>query len=164
LVQEGVSVVYGGGRHGLMGRLADTVLACGGNIRGIMPHFMNEVEWAHKGVTDLEFTQTMHERKSRFLEGVDALIALPGGTGTMEELLEAITLKRLGQFTKPIVILNTAGYYDPLCTMLERCIAEQFLRPIHAEMWSFVRHPVEVLPAIRQAMAWDANAISFAAL
>ena len=164
LVNSGVQVIYGGGGHGLMGKLADTVLAHGGHIKGIMPQFMNEVEWAHKRVTDFEFTKTMHERKAKFLENIDALIALPGGTGTLEELLEAITLKRLGQFTKPIIILNTNGYYDPLIQMLERCIEEKFLRPIHAEMWTFVHQPEEVMPAINQSMEWDENAITFAAV
>lgn len=164
LVNSGVQVIYGGGGHGLMGKLADTVLAQGGQIKGIMPQFMNEVEWAHKKVTDFEFTNTMHERKAKFLENIDALIALPGGTGTLEELLEAITLKRLGQFTKPIIILNTNGYYDPLILMLERCVEEKFLRPIHAEMWTFVHQPEEVMSAINQSMEWDENAISFAAV
>jgi uncharacterized protein (TIGR00730 family) len=164
LVNSKVHVIYGGGGHGLMGKLADTVLAQGGQIKGIMPQFMNEVEWAHKSVTDFEFTKTMHERKAKFLENIDALIALPGGTGTLEELLEAITLKRLGQFTKPIIILNTNGYYDPLIQMLERCVEEKFLRPIHAEMWTFVHQPEEVMSAINQSMEWDENAISFAAV
>jgi uncharacterized protein (TIGR00730 family) len=164
LVNSGVQVIYGGGGHGLMGKLADTVLAHGGQIKGIMPQFMNEVEWAHKSVTDFEFTKTMHERKAKFLENIDALIALPGGTGTLEELLEAITLKRLGQFTKPIIILNTNGYYDPLILMLKRCVEEKFLRPIHAEMWTFVHQPEEVMSAINQSMEWDENAISFAAV
>jgi hypothetical protein len=164
LVHSNVQVVYGGGGQGLMGKLADTVLAEGGKIKGIMPQFMNEVEWAHKKVTDFEFTHTMHERKAKFLENIDALIALPGGTGTLEELLEAITLKRLGQFTKPIIILNTNGYYDPLKMMLERCVSENFLRPIHAEMWAFVQQPEEVITAINQSMQWDKNAISFAAI
>lgn len=164
LVNSGVQVIYGGGGHGLMGKLADTVLAQGGQIKGIMPQFMNEVEWAHKKVTDFEFTNTMHERKAKFLENIDALIALPGGTGTLEELLEAITLKRLGQFTKPIIILNTNGYYDSLIQMLERCVEEKFLRPIHAEMWTFVHQPEEVMSAINQSMEWDENAISFAAV
>jgi uncharacterized protein (TIGR00730 family) len=164
LVHSNVQVVYGGGGQGLMGKLADTVLAEGGKIKGIMPQFMNEVEWAHKKVTDFEFTYTMHERKAKFLENIDALIALPGGTGTLEELLEAITLKRLGQFTKPIIILNTNGYYDPLKMMLERCVSENFLRPIHAEMWAFVQQPEEVITAINQSMQWDKNAISFAAI
>ena len=164
LVNSKVQVIYGGGGHGLMGKLADTVLAQGGQIKGIMPQFMNEVEWAHKKVTDFEFTNTMHERKAKFLENIDALIALPGGTGTLEELLEAITLKRLGQFTKPIIILNTNGYYDPLIQMLERCVEEKFLRPIHAEMWTFVHQPEEVMSAINQSMEWDENAITFAAV
>ena len=164
LVNSKVQVIYGGGGHGLMGKLADTVLAQGGQIKGIMPQFMNEVEWAHKSVTDFEFTKTMHERKAKFLENIDALITLPGGTGTLEELLEAITLKRLGQFTKPIIILNTNGYYDPLIQMLERCVEEKFLRPIHAEMWTFVHQPEEVMSAINQSMEWDENAISFAAV
>jgi uncharacterized protein (TIGR00730 family) len=164
LVNSKVHVVYGGGGHGLMGKLADTVIAQGGHIKGIMPQFMNEVEWAHKSVTDIEFTKTMHERKAKFLENIDALIALPGGTGTLEELLEAITLKRLGQFTKPIIILNTNGYYDPLKLMLERCVEEKFLRPIHAEMWTFVNQPEEVMSAINQSMEWDENAITFAAV
>jgi uncharacterized protein (TIGR00730 family) len=164
LVNSKVHVIYGGGGHGLMGKLADTVLAQGGQIKGIMPQFMNEVEWAHKSVTDIEFTKTMHERKAKFLENIDALIALPGGTGTLEELLEAITLKRLGQFTKPIIILNTNGYYDPLKLMLERCVEEKFLRPIHAEMWTFVNQPEEVMSAINQSMEWDENAITFAAV
>lgn len=164
LVHSNVQVVYGGGGQGLMGKLADTVLAEGGKIKGIMPQFMNEVEWAHKKVTDFEFTHTMHERKAKFLENIDALIALPGGTGTLEELLEAITLKRLGQFTKPIIILNTNGYYDPLKMMLERCVSENFLRPIHAEMWAFVQQPEEIITAINQSMQWDKNAISFAAI
>jgi uncharacterized protein (TIGR00730 family) len=164
LVNSKVHVVYGGGGHGLMGKLADTVIAQGGQIKGIMPQFMNEVEWAHKSVTDIEFTKTMHERKAKFLENIDALIALPGGTGTLEELLEAITLKRLGQFTKPIIILNTNGYYDPLIMMLDRCVEEKFLRPIHAEMWTFVNQPEEVMSAINQSMEWDENAITFAAV
>ena len=113
-VENKIEVVYGGGAVGLMGKLADTVLENGGKIKGIMPKFMKDVEWAHDKVTDFEFTETMHERKAKFLEDIDGLVTLPGGSGTMEELFEAITLKRLGQFTKPIVILNTNGYYNPL--------------------------------------------------
>ncbi|MCG8577620.1 MAG: TIGR00730 family Rossman fold protein [Flavobacteriales bacterium] len=162
--KNGVEVVYGGGAVGLMGQLADTILENGGKIKGIMPQFMNEVEWAHKDVTDFEFTQTMHERKARFLEGIDGVVALAGGTGTLEELLEAITLKRLGQFTKPIIILNTNGYYDPLKQMLERCIDEQFLEEKHLKMWTFVDTPLEVLEAIKTAPEWNQGAINFTAI
>jgi uncharacterized protein (TIGR00730 family) len=161
-LEDDVDVVCGGGAGGLMGKLADVMLAGGGRIKAIMPKFMNEVEWAHKGISDFEFTETMHERKARFLEGIDALVALPGGTGTLEELLEAITLKRLGQFTKPIVILNTNGYYDPLKQMLERCIKENFMHAKHRAMWAFVAEPEDVLPAIRNAAVWDKDAINFA--
>ena len=164
LVKAKVELVYGGGASGLMGKLADVVLEHGGKIKGIMPKFMNEVEWAHKKVTDFEFTETMHERKARFLENIDGLIALPGGSGTLEELLEAITLKRLGLFTKPIVILNTGGYYAPLKDMLEKCVKENFMVEKHLEMWTFVSEPEEVLPALLSASTWDKDAIRFASI
>jgi len=162
LVAEGVAFVFGGGASGLMGKLADTVLAEGGKIKGIMPQFMNEVEWAHRDVQDFEFTETMHERKAKFLEGIDGIVTLAGGSGTLEELLEAITLKRLGQFTKPIVILNTDGYYDPLREMLERTVQENFMREAHLKMWDFVNTPEEVFPALKNAAPWNEGAIKFA--
>lgn len=161
-VESNVEVVYGGGAVGLMGKLADTVIEHGGKIKGIMPQFMNEVEWAHKKVVDFEFTETMHERKSKFLEGIDALVTLPGGSGTFEELFEAITLKRLGQFFKPIIILNTNGYYNALKELLNRCITEQFMQERHADMWTFVDQPEEVLAAIHNAPLWEEDAITFA--
>ena len=161
-VKAKVNVVYGGGAIGLMGRLADTIIAEGGTIKGVIPRFMDEVEWTHPRITEVVLVDTMHQRKATFLENVDALAALPGGTGTMEELLEAITLKRLGLFTKPIVILNTNGYYDPLKTMLERCVTEKFMNDKHLAMWSFVAKPEEVLPTIRQTPEWDKKAIHFA--
>lgn len=161
-VKANMEVVYGGGATGLMGKLADTILLNGGKIKGIMPRFMNEVEWPHKNVTDFEFTETMHERKAKFLEGIDGLVTLPGGSGTLEELLEAITLKRLGQFTKPIVILNTKGFYDPLRKMLERCVDENFMQEKHLAMWSFVEHPNDVINALITAAPWDQSAIDFA--
>lgn len=163
-VKNNIHVVYGGGASGLMGKLADTIIEHGGNIKGIMPKFMNEVEWAHKKLVDLEFTDTMHERKAKFLVDIDGLVTLPGGTGTLEELLEALTLKRLGLFTKPIVILNTNGYYDPLKLMLERCVEENFMVTRHLEMWTFVDHPDQVIPALHSAPSWDKDAINFAAL
>lgn len=164
LVKEDAEVVYGGGGVGLMGQLADTVLAEGGKIKGIMPQFMNEVEWGHKGVANFVYTETMHERKAKLIDGVDAVIALAGGTGTLEELLEAITLKKLGLFTKPIIILNTNGYYDPLKEMLKRCAEERFMRTEHLEMWSFVENPEDVIPTIKKTKEWSSAAIQFAAV
>ncbi len=161
-VKANIDVVYGGGAIGLMGKLADVVVAEGGTIKGIIPKFMDDVEWTHPKLSEVVFTETMHERKAKFLEDIDALVALPGGTGTLEELLEAITLKRLGLFFKPIVILNTGGYYDPLKEMFARCASEHFMRQKHIAMWSFVDEPEEVLPTIRNTPDWDKNAIQFA--
>jgi uncharacterized protein (TIGR00730 family) len=163
-VDNNIEVVFGGGSVGLMGRLADTVIKKGGRIVGIMPHFMRKVEWAHKGVAEFHFTETMHERKELLLKDIDALVALPGGSGTMEELLEAVTLKRLGQFTKPIVILNTNKFYDPLHQMLEKCIREGFMSEKHRNMWNFVDHPENVLEAINKASSWNKDAIHFASV
>lgn len=162
LVKYGAEIVYGGGAVGLMGKLADTVLEYGGKITGVIPHFMNNLEWAHTGLTDLVFVDTMHERKQKMLENADGLIALPGGTGTLEELLEAITLKRLGLYTRPIVILNTNNYYDPLQEMLKKCIKENFMNDKHNDIWRFVRTPQEVIHALKTMPKWDRRAIEFA--
>lgn len=164
LVSHGVTIVYGGGASGLMGELANTAIESGGHVVGIMPGFMRAVEWAHTGVKEFHLVTDMHERKKKFLENTDALIALPGGCGTLEELLEAITLKKLGLYTKPIIILNTDQYYDPLLHMLQRTVDENFMSQRHLQMWSVVNDPAEVLPAIENAPDWDENAISFAAM
>jgi uncharacterized protein (TIGR00730 family) len=148
LVKFNIDVVFGGGSSGLMGQLADSILKEGGRIKGIMPQFMNEVEWGHRGVSDFVYTQTMHERKSKFLEGTDAIIALAGGTGTLEELLEAITLKKLGQITTPIIILNTRGFYDGLIAFLQHMVKEQFMGDGNDDIWVVVSKPEEVIPAI----------------
>ena len=155
LVQNEVKVVFGGGSSGLMGKLADSILKNQGQIKGIMPQFMNEVEWGHRGVSDFVYTSTMHERKAKFLEGTDALIALPGGTGTFEELFEAITLKKLGQFTKPIVILNTRNYYHAFTVMMSHAVNEGFLSEDYLHCYSIVNHPEEVLPKIHSTRTWN---------
>ena len=148
LVNLNIDITFGGGAFGLMGTLADTVIELGGKIKGIMPKFMDEIEWSHKDVVDFEFTETMYERKMKLIENADALIALPGGCGTLEELLEAITLKRLGLVAKPIVILNTNNFYEPLQQMFSKCVTENFLPEEHLKMWTFVNYPEEVIPAI----------------
>lgn len=164
LASEGLSVVYGGGSMGLMGKLADTMLESGGTITGIIPRFMCDVEWNHTGLTELVLVETMHERKHKMAKMADAVVALPGGCGTLEELLEVITWKRLGIFTKPIVIVNVDGYFDALVSMLDRAVDENFMRKEHRNMWVVVETSEEVLPAIRNAAVWDENARSFAAL
>jgi uncharacterized protein (TIGR00730 family) len=161
-VTEKIKVVFGGGANGLMGKLADTIIENGGKIKGIMPKFMNEVEWAHKGLVDFELTETLHERKAKFLQNIDGVVTLPGGSGTLEELLETITLKRLGLFTKPIVILNTEGYFNPLKQMLEKSVDENFMHKKHLDMWTFVDEPEEVIPAVKNASSWSKEALNFA--
>lgn len=155
LVAAKINVVFGGGSTGLMGRLADTVLALGGSITGIMPQFMKEVEWAHTQVDQMHLVADMHERKKKFLEGTDALIALPGGTGTLEELVEAITLKKLGFYPHPIIILNLEGFYDPLLLLFERMTEEKFMSPSHQKLYTVVDIAADILPAIYRTPLWE---------
>jgi uncharacterized protein (TIGR00730 family) len=149
LVANDCQVVFGGGSSGLMGKLADTVLENGGRIRGIMPQFMNEVEWGHKGVSDFIYTHTMHERKAKFLEGTDAIIALPGGPGTFEELFEAITLRKLGQISTPIVVLNTNGYFNLFADLMQQAVLEKFMTDDGESVWKMVNEPEDVITCIR---------------
>lgn len=164
LVQMEAKLVYGGGGKGLMGCIAETVLAKGGKVKGIIPRFMMEVEWNHQAVKDMIIVETMSERKRQLLEEADVLLCLPGGTGTFEELFEALTLKRLGKFLKPIIILNTNGYYDQLKVLLNKAISENFMAPKHADMYRFIDSPEDFLPCLSTFPDWDASAINFAAV
>ena len=164
IAESGAALVFGGGARGAMGRLADAALAAGGRVVGVMPRFMIELEWAHPGCSELIITEGMHERKARLIEGVDAVVALPGGSGTLEELIETITLKRLGQFLKPIVLVNIDGFYDPLVQQYNRCIAERFMDERHHQMWSVVESPAKVFAAIDGAAVWPRGAHRFAAI
>lgn len=164
LADAQLTVVYGGGSNGLMGQLADSALSAGGKVIGIIPNFMCEVEWNHTGLTELILVETMHERKEKMAMMADAVVALPGGCGTLEELLEVITWKKLGIFTNPIIIVNTEGYYNDLIAMLDRTIDEHFMRNEHRRMWEVVETPEEVLPAIQNSVAWNSEARAFAAL
>jgi uncharacterized protein (TIGR00730 family) len=111
LARDGCTIVYGGGAIGLMGSLANGAIAAGGRVIGVIPRFMTDVEWQHPGLASLEIVEDMRERKHRLLTGSDAVVAMPGGCGTLEELFEAITLKRLGLYLNPIVLLNTNGFF-----------------------------------------------------
>ena len=162
LARAGCTVVYGGGRAGSMGALAEGALAAGGRIIGVIPKFMVELEWGHDDLTELHVVEDMRTRKHEMLARSSAVIALPGGTGTLEELFEAITLKRLGLFLGPIVIVNTRGYYDPLITQLASAIDERFMDGRHASMWTVVAGPDDVLPALDAAAAWGADSRDFA--
>jgi uncharacterized protein (TIGR00730 family) len=164
LAEQGVAIVYGGGAVGSMGALADGALARGGRVIGILPRFMAELEWGHKGLSDLELVEDLRTRKHRMLTLSQAAIALPGGSGTLEELLEAITLKRLGLYLNPIVLVNTRGFFTPLLELLTRAVDEHFMDPRHLKMWQVVATPEGVPEALATAPAWSAQARDFAAV
>lgn len=158
LAESGHSIVYGGGLAGSMGALADGALSKGGEVVGVIPRFMADLEWQHPGIGDMQVVEDMRERKHRLLTGSDAVVALPGGCGTLEELFEAITLKRLGLYFNPIVLLDTLGYWQPLDAFLHTTIEQRFMNPEHAKMWSLAAAPEDVLPAIENAPKWDERA------
>ena len=162
LARAGQAVVYGGGAVGSMGALASAAIAAGGHVIGIQPRFMNELEWTHPGVQALELVDDMQERMRRMLAIADAIIALPGGSGTLEELLDALTAKRLGEIVVPVVIVNQGGFFDPLLAQLERCIEERFMDERHRDMWQVVAKPEEVPAALASAPPWSKDALGFA--
>jgi uncharacterized protein (TIGR00730 family) len=164
LAEQGVQIIYGGGAVGSMGALADGALGKGGRVVGILPRFMAELEWGHKGLSDLQLVEDLRTRKHMMLALSQAAIALPGGSGTLEELLEAITLKRLGLYLNPIVLVNTRGFFTPLLELLARAVEEHFMDPRHLLMWQVVATPDEVPDALAAAPRWSAAARSFAAL
>lgn len=164
LADNGCTLVYGGGSTGSMGAVADGALAAGGEVIGILPHFMADLEWGHPGLTRLELVEDMRERKHRLLTGSDAVVALPGGCGTLEELFEAITLKRLGLYFNPIILLDTGGYYRPLVDFLDKVIDERFMNPQHRAMWTLVGEPEDVVSTIRSTPPWMENARDYAAV
>jgi len=164
LAGQHVAIVYGGGAVGSMGALADGALSAGGRVIGILPRFMADLEWGHKGLTDLQLVEDLRTRKHMMLTLSQAAIALPGGSGTFEELLEAITLKRLGLYLNPIILVNTRGFFSPLLQMLEHAVQERFMDPRHLQMWQVVDTPEEVPAALASAPAWSADARSFASV
>lgn len=162
IAQGGHSLVYGGGSTGLMGAVAEGALTHGGEVIGILPKFMADLEWGHPGLTELQLVEDMRERKHRLLTDSDAVVALPGGCGTLEELFEAITLKRLGIYFNPIVLLNTRGYYAPLQGFMQQVIEEKFMNAEHIAMWSLVDSVDAVLPAILATPKWREDARDYA--
>ena len=157
-------VVYGGGAVGSMGALASAAIEEGGRVIGIQPRFMNELEWTHREIQALELVDDMQERMRQMLAIADAIVALPGGSGTLEELFDALTAKRLGEIVAPVVIVNQAGFFDPLLDQLDRCIEERFMDERHREMWQVVAEPEEVLAALASAPTWSKDALGFATL
>ena len=155
MATKGKRLVYGDGGIGLMAAVARGALNAGGEVVGVIPQFMVDQGWNNPDSTKTIVTQTMHERKSTICEISDAMVALPGGIGTFEELLECLTWKQLGLHHNPVIILNTDGYYDKLLACIDQMVEEQMMRPIHKDMYVVVSEPEEVLPAIENAPAWD---------
>lgn len=164
LAQRGIGLINGAGHMGLMGASSDACLAAGGEVTGVIPSFMVEQGWHHEGLTQLIETSDMHERKQTIANMSDGCIALPGGCGTLEELMEVITWKQLGLYLKPIVILNTRGYYDPLLQQLQRGIDEHFMGPRHAEIWRVAQTAEEAIDLVLSTPLWDASVRKFAAI
>jgi uncharacterized protein (TIGR00730 family) len=164
LVEHGYEIVYGGGASGSMGAVADGALERGGTVRGILPRFMMELEWGHPKLTELRIVEDLRVRKHLMLSESHGVVALPGGCGTLEELFEALTLKRLGLYVNPIILLNTRNYFAPLLELLEHAVAERFMGPRHLEMWQVVDEPEEIPHALATAPPWSEEAREFAAV
>ena len=164
LAEQGINLINGAGRQGLMGRMSDATLACGGTVTGVIPHFMVEQGWHHHGLTRLIETETMHERKQLMAELSDGVIALPGGCGTMEELLEIITWKQLGLYLNPIIILNTDGFYAPLLTLMKQAIGQNFMRREHENIWQVASTPEEAVDLLYVTPVWNKEIRKFAAV
>lgn len=151
IAKAGKQVVCGAGRTGLMGALIDGAIAQNGQAIGVIPQFMVENGWHHSQLTKMEVTDNMHERKKRMAELSSAVIALPGGCGTLEELLEIITWRQLGLYSGNIIILNIAGYYNPLLQMLDNAISQGFMKIDHSQLWQVATTPEEAVEmALRQ--------------
>ena len=159
-----IQLIYGDGGIGLMAAAAQGALDAGGKVLGVIPQFMVDAGWNNPHSTKTIVTETMHERKATICQHADAMVALPGGIGTFEELLECLTWKQLGLHTCPVVILNTDGYYDRLLSCIDYMIEEQMMRPIHREMFIVVSTPEEVLPSIMSAPQWDPSTRRLAAI
>ena len=153
LANEGIELVYGGAKVGIMGIIADAVLENGGNVIGVIPNFLRAKEIAHTSLTQLIIVETMHERKMKMNELSDGVIALPGGFGTLEELFEILTWSQLGLHTKPSAILNTNGFYNPLHLQIQTMVENGFLKEETSRMLLFCNKIGEIIPAMRTYVA-----------
>lgn len=152
LAEAGVGIVYGGATVGLMGLVADTALARGGEVHGVIPRGLADRELAHRGLTELEVVSTMHERKARMADLADAFVALPGGAGTLEELFEVWTWQQLGIHTKPVCLYDTNDYWQPLLRAVDAMVHDGFMAQRYREAVIVEREPVSLLERIR---AWQ---------
>jgi uncharacterized protein (TIGR00730 family) len=149
IATRGHTLVYGGGNVGLMGVLADATLAAGGRVVGVIPDHLVRMEVGHKGLTELHVVATMHERKAMMARLANGLLALPGGIGTLEEIIEAFVWMQLGLHAKPCALLNVNGYYDPLLKFLTHMTESRFLRPEQLSQLIVAREPLEALDRLQ---------------
>ena len=164
LVSKGINLINGAGSIGLMGATSNATLEAGGTVTGVIPRFMVEQGWHHTRLTKLIETETMHERKRLMADLSDGVIALPGGCGTLEELLEIITWKQLGLYLNPIIVLNIDGYFNPLLDMLQKAIDENFMRPEHGNIWVVAHTPEEAVQLLYDTPVWNKDIRKFAAI
>ena len=164
LAEHHIRLINGAGSIGLMCAVADAVLKNGGEVTGVIPRFMVEQNWHHTGLTELIEVESMHERKQKMANLSDGIVGLPGGWGTLEELLEIITWKQLGLYLNPIVILNVNGFFDPLLEMLGKAIDENFMRQQHGDIWKVAQTPEEALRLLYETPVWDISIRKFAAI
>ena len=164
IAQRGLRLITGAGKLGLMNSVQDAALAAGGEAVGVIPTFMVREGWHHEGLTQLIETASMHERKQIMADLSDGVIALPGGCGTMEELLEIITWKQLGLYVNPIIILNVDGFYDHLLAQLSKAVEDNFMRSIHADIWRVATTPEEAIELLLATPTWDKSVRKFAAI
>lgn len=164
LARNGHTLINGAGRTGLMGATAEACMEAGGRTVGVIPRFMVEQGWHHKGLSEMIVTEDMHRRKETMASLSDACIALPGGVGTMEELLEIITWKQLGLYLKPIIVLNVQGYFNPLLEMLNRAADERFMREQHRDIWRVATDAAEAIRLAETTPLWDSSVRKLAAL
>lgn len=162
MAEKGVTLVNGAGNMGLMAESANGCLEAGGKTIGVIPTFMIGEGWCHDGMTQIIETADMHERQAKMAEITDAGIFLPGGCGTFAELMELITWKQLGLYLKPIILLNTNGYFDALLNTLRQAIVQNFMRPVHADIWRVAPNPEEALKLALETPLWDTNIRRFA--
>ena len=162
MADSGVTLVNGAGCIGLMAASADGCLEKGGKAIGVIPTFMIGEGWCHNGMTQIIETADMHERQARMAELTDGGIFLPGGCGTFAELMELITWKQLGLYLKPIVLLSTNGYFDSMLNTLHQAIAENFMRPVHADIWKVAPTPELALKMALETPLWDTSIRRFA--
>ena len=156
-------VVYGGGDKGLMGEMADAVIANEGKITGVIPHFMKELEWEHKGVTEMIYTETMAERKQLLVKQTDCVLVMPGSVGTLEEVFEVLSSKKLGLFFKPVIFYNVNNYFNDLLQHLDKMVEENFMKGVHGEMWQTASTINELNHLLLSPVNWPEDARKFAA-